>query len=44
MLHAYYDIDLDILWKIIIEDIPFLINNLKEIVKDNFIKDVKDGE
>jgi len=32
LIHAYFDIDLDILWKTIIEDIPPLIVDLEKII------------
>ena len=32
LIHAYFDINLDILWKTIIEDIPPLIAELEKIV------------
>ena len=32
LIHAYFDIDLDILWKTIIEDIPPLIADLEQII------------
>lgn len=32
LIHAYFEIDLDILWKTINEDIPPLISELKKIV------------
>ncbi len=32
LIHAYFDIDLDILWKTIIEDIPPLISDLEKII------------
>ena len=33
LIHAYFDINLDILWKTVIEDLPPLIAELKKIVK-----------
>ncbi len=33
LVHAYFDINLDILWKTVIEDIPPLIAELEKIVK-----------
>lgn len=32
LIHAYFDIDLDVLWKTIIEDIPPLISKLEKRV------------
>ena len=32
LVHAYFDINLDILWKTVIEDIPPLIAELEKIV------------
>jgi len=33
LIHAYYDIDLDILWKTLTEDIPPLAEELQKTVK-----------
>jgi uncharacterized protein with HEPN domain len=33
LIHAYFDINLDILWKTVIEDLPPLLAELKKIVK-----------
>ena len=33
LIHAYFDIDLDILWKTVIEDLPPLISKLEEIIE-----------
>jgi len=33
LVHAYFDINLDILWKTVIEDIPPLIAELEKIVR-----------
>ena len=33
LVHAYFDINLDILWKTVIEDIPLLIAELEKIVE-----------
>ncbi|MBE9523090.1 MAG: DUF86 domain-containing protein [Proteobacteria bacterium] len=33
LIHAYFDINLDILWKTVIEDLPPLISKLEEIIK-----------
>ena len=32
LIHAYFEIDLDILWKTVAEDIPPLISMLEEII------------
>ena len=32
LIHAYFSIDLDVVWKTSIEDIPLLITELKKIV------------
>ncbi|TKJ41303.1 hypothetical protein CEE37_05090 [candidate division LCP-89 bacterium B3_LCP] len=32
LIHAYFDINLDILWKTVIEDLPPLIHDLEEVV------------
>ncbi|MBN1941986.1 MAG: DUF86 domain-containing protein [Phycisphaerae bacterium] len=33
LVHAYYDINLDIVWSTIQNDLPFLLNTLQTIVK-----------
>ena len=33
LIHAYFDINLDILWKTVIEDLPPLIADLEKIVE-----------
>ena len=33
LIHAYFDVNLDILWKTITEDLPPLISELENIVK-----------
>lgn len=33
LIHAYFDIDLDILWKTVVEDLPPLIAELEKIVE-----------
>jgi uncharacterized protein with HEPN domain len=33
LIHGYFDIDYDIVWKIIQEELPKLIKDLKEIIK-----------
>jgi len=32
LIHAYYDVNLDVVWKTVIEDVPPLIAELKKIV------------
>jgi len=34
LIHAYFDINLDILWKTVIEDLPSLIVELEKIVEE----------
>lgn len=34
LIHAYFDINLDILWKTIKEDLPPLISELQQISKE----------
>jgi len=36
--HAYFDINLDILWKTVTEDIPLLIDNLEKVLPPNEIQ------
>ena len=31
IVHAYFDVDLDIIWQTITEDLPFLISKLEEL-------------
>jgi len=33
LIHAYFDINLDILWKTVIEDLPPLISKIEEITE-----------
>ena len=33
LIHGYYDIDLDIVWKTVIEDLPPLIAELEKIIE-----------
>lgn len=33
LVHAYYDINLDVVWSTIQHDLPFLLNTLQTIVK-----------
>ena len=35
LIHGYFDIDFDIIWNILKNDLPELINNLKVIVPDS---------
>ena len=35
LIHAYFDVNLDILWKTITEDLPPLTSELKEILESN---------
>jgi uncharacterized protein with HEPN domain len=34
LIHGYYDINLDVVWKTVTEDLPPLISQLEEIIKD----------
>ncbi|MCG2755693.1 MAG: DUF86 domain-containing protein [Desulfobacteraceae bacterium] len=34
LIHAYFDIDLNVLWKTVIEDVPPLIVELEKIVEE----------
>ena len=34
LIHAYFDINLDILWKTVTEDLPPIIADLEKIVRD----------
>jgi len=34
LIHAYFDINLDIVWKTVVEDLPPLIAELEKIVPD----------
>jgi uncharacterized protein with HEPN domain len=38
LIHAYFDINLDILWKTVTEDIPHLIDNLEKVLPPNEIQ------
>ncbi|MBL8051474.1 MAG: DUF86 domain-containing protein, partial [Anaerolineales bacterium] len=33
LVHRYFGIDFEIIWKTIQEDLPFLISSLEEIIK-----------
>ena len=33
LIHGYYDVDLDILWQTVTEDLPPLIATLEDILK-----------
>ena len=35
LIHAYFDINLDILWKTIVEDLPDLVENLETLLVAN---------
>lgn len=32
LIHAYFEIDLDVLWKTILEDIPSLVKELERVI------------
>jgi len=32
LIHAYFEIDLDVLWKTVLEDIPPLIKELEKVL------------
>jgi uncharacterized protein with HEPN domain len=34
LIHAYFDIDRDILWKAATEEIPALLPKLRELIRD----------
>ena len=38
LIHAYFDINLEILWKTVIEDIPDLMNELEKILSSDKIQ------
>jgi len=33
IVHAYFDIDVDVVWKTAIEDLPFLLIQIEDIIK-----------
>ena len=35
LVHGYFDIDLDIVWKIVSEDLPPLVSQLEEAITNN---------
>ncbi|MFC1495932.1 DUF86 domain-containing protein [Candidatus Margulisiibacteriota bacterium] len=35
LIHGYFDVDLDIVWEIITDDIPLLIIQLEKIISNN---------
>ena len=35
LIHAYFDINLEILWKTVTEDLPGLIDELEKIIPSN---------
>ena len=39
IVHAYFDVDLDIVWDIIKKDLPELKHNIKLIIKDKEVTD-----
>ena len=32
LIHAYFDVDLDLVWKTVTHDLPFLITELEKII------------
>jgi uncharacterized protein with HEPN domain len=34
LIHAYFDINLDILWKTVVEDLPPLVAELEKIAEE----------
>jgi uncharacterized protein with HEPN domain len=32
LIHAYHDISLDILWQTVVDDLPFLITTIEQIL------------
>jgi len=34
IVHAYYDIDIDVVWKTVTEDLPVLLPEIQSIVRD----------
>jgi len=34
LIHAYFDINLDVVWQTVTEDLPSLVTRLEEIVHD----------
>jgi uncharacterized protein with HEPN domain len=35
LIHAYFDVDLDVLWQIVSSDLQLLVNELERIMEDN---------
>ena len=33
IIHGYFNVDIDIVWKVIVKDIPILKKNIEEIIK-----------
>jgi len=33
IVHAYFDIDVDVVWKTAIEDLPILLMKIEDIIK-----------
>ena len=34
MIHAYFDVDLDIIWQVITQDLGSLLSEIKKAIKD----------
>jgi uncharacterized protein with HEPN domain len=34
MIHAYFDVDLDIVWQVITKDLPSLLIEVEKAIKD----------
>lgn len=32
LIHAYFDVDLDLVWKTVTHDLPFLITEIEKII------------
>ena len=35
LIHGYFDVDLDIVWKIVLEDLPPLVTQLEKVMANN---------
>ncbi len=35
LIHGYFDVDLDIVWKIVVDDLPALISQLEKALSNN---------
>ncbi len=35
LIHAYYDINLEVVWKTVVDDLPSLIEELEKIVRSD---------